>query len=660
MPAYSGAELRTRDKAIEERHRKELAVADAKAQRLRYAYDGRSNELHAYKKLGNDVAEKLGFSSLDEIQTFLDIADEQVPYKDLADRVEALKAEVALERRDNEDLRDELEYMREERDLLRVALDQAESARLSQTTGQALAQELVELRTRLYAAQDKAHRSQIYFKERFATWKAFKVWMQEKEEEFKVKTKGMRTAEKTRHREALYVKEGRKLKEVGLESDEDPDNEMGLPETPFLMIKPPSSVPQGPASSPTVVPSNTPAIREGGDKLPKTPASSSTRTPLQFESIGISRPSIANQRSPPSSLAAPSKLCEIIDLSNDVIDSSQTEDDSQDWATIIGHLPKKPVNSQENDVTLVSIPPTISKTAKNLKLPAPHPTLPPRPDFPQFGGGDSQKKLPKKQRHSDAFPAAVLKASSDAEEERPRKMRRFSSPVRAPLAPIFTRGLRTSKEGVSPRRGRENWMGPLERRAAAKAGENMPTSTPANTCASKALTDYSAFKGRGRYGKASATGKDTINESYAIDPAQNSGRDFQYDAVVRGKDDRRRMAGGDCECCRDYYEAIGPLPSRLQPPLWRSPPASPEKAAGARPCRRADAGREDITAHKQAISRHRHNWARASTPPSYWHIGFPTTQEAESINEKAARMHSQKRHDVEAEAAGGGRYYKTK
>ncbi|KAJ7139525.1 DNA repair protein endonuclease SAE2/CtIP C-terminus-domain-containing protein [Mycena epipterygia] len=240
------------------------------------------------------------------------------------------------------------------------------------------------------------------------------------------------------------------------------------------------------------------------------------------------------------------------------------------------------------------------------------------------------------------------------------KTRRLSSPVRIPLAVIPTTG-RSWKDGAKTNtsRGQENRVVHLDHqeKSNGKRRENAPTSTPTNTSASKQLTDYSAFKGRGRYGKAS--GNDTINATYAIDPVQNGGMDFQYDAVVRGKEDRRRMQGGDCECCRDYYEAIGPLPSRLQAPLWRSPPNSPEKN---KPCRRnGDAGREDaISSHKQAISRHRHNWARANTPPSYWHIGFPSTQEAQNINEKAATMHQQKRLDIQAEAENGGRYYKTK
>jgi hypothetical protein len=56
-----------------------------------------------------------------------------------------------------------------------------------------------------------------------------------------------------------------------------------------------------------------------------------------------------------------------------------------------------------------------------------------------------------------------------------------------------------------------------------------------------------------------------------------------------------------------------------------------------------------ITLHKQAISRHRHHWERPRTPPGYWNIGFPDTQEAANINERAREMHRRKRDEVESE-----------
>ena len=49
--------------------------------------------------------------------------------------------------------------------------------------------------------------------------------------------------------------------------------------------------------------------------------------------------------------------------------------------------------------------------------------------------------------------------------------------------------------------------------------------------------------------------------------------------------------------------------------------------------------------------------ARANTPPGYWNIGFPDTQEVGDINEKAEAMHRKKREEVEREVgSGGGKY----
>ncbi|KAF8876589.1 DNA repair protein endonuclease SAE2/CtIP C-terminus-domain-containing protein [Infundibulicybe gibba] len=240
---------------------------------------------------------------------------------------------------------------------------------------------------------------------------------------------------------------------------------------------------------------------------------------------------------------------------------------------------------------------------------------------------------------------------------RPRKMRRLSEEPEivqdTPSRPTFMRRKR-DQDGFLDTSSRTP-MGPKPSQPG--SSKNTPG-------------DYSAFKGRGRYGKAAEATEgtpQTINQLYEIDKSRNGGLDFQYDEVVRGKDDRRRMDAGDCECCRDYYEGVGPLPNRLQPPLWRSPPATP-----VRPCRRHGAGssapasarpKEDlpkqISSHKQAISRHRHDWARANTPPGYWGIGFPDTQEVDDINQKAMKMHEQKRDELEnAVQRGEGRYKK--
>ena len=128
-----------------------------------------------------------------------------------------------------------------------------------------------------------------------------------------------------------------------------------------------------------------------------------------------------------------------------------------------------------------------------------------------------------------------------------------------------------------------------------------------------------------------------------------------------------------------YYKAVGKLPPPPQAPLWRSPRTTPTKAKSATASGRkhladassvpnsprkrrerpesdadededADAEAAHIAAHKQRISRHRQQWERPKTPPGYWEIAFPDTQEVAAINERAREMHEQKRARVEEEA----------
>ncbi|KAH7340865.1 hypothetical protein B0J17DRAFT_653099 [Rhizoctonia solani] len=189
----------------------------------------------------------------------------------------------------------------------------------------------------------------------------------------------------------------------------------------------------------------------------------------------------------------------------------------------------------------------------------------------------------------------------------------------------------------------------------------------------QAMGDYQQFKGRGRYAVASKAGDKTINSEFEIIPAHNEGMAFEYDSVVRDKNERKKLTAGDCIACKEYYEAVGAMPTRPGAPLWRSPP--PEgTGSSSRPhsCKHKgtsgdasglvdvdmDEG-EEMVAHKQAISRHRHKWVPASTPPDYWNIGFPDTQQVQEINRRAGELHNQKRTAVEQEASReGGRYRK--
>ncbi|KAH8108219.1 DNA repair protein endonuclease SAE2/CtIP C-terminus-domain-containing protein [Cristinia sonorae] len=138
---------------------------------------------------------------------------------------------------------------------------------------------------------------------------------------------------------------------------------------------------------------------------------------------------------------------------------------------------------------------------------------------------------------------------------------------------------------------------------------------------------YSCYKGKGRYAKQAEP--PSLGESSRKPPAG-----FKYDEVVRGSRQRKHLHAGDCECCHEYYESVGPQPPRLQPPLWRSPPAARRDQAVHTPTASEDIS-SNIDAHKHEISRHRHQWQPPATPPGYWTIGFPDTQEIADINNAA-------------------------
>ncbi|KAF9261626.1 hypothetical protein L218DRAFT_988725 [Marasmius fiardii PR-910] len=207
-----------------------------------------------------------------------------------------------------------------------------------------------------------------------------------------------------------------------------------------------------------------------------------------------------------------------------------------------------------------------------------------------------------------------------------------------------------------------------------------PTSTAA-TGTSEDPGDYSVYKGRGRYAPISVSSVEDrrLNELFVVNADQNQGLDHEYDHVIRGKE-RKRLLAGDCDECREYYEAIGPMPPRLHQPLWSSPISSPVKETKEHSCQhvhnkgkgRVEADntvlgmipesptphRRMVDSHRQEISRHRVQWERGKTPPGYWDIGFPDTQQAQAINEEAKELHRQKFKAVQKEALNGNGRYK--
>ncbi|KAK8853260.1 hypothetical protein IAR55_003962 [Kwoniella newhampshirensis] len=138
---------------------------------------------------------------------------------------------------------------------------------------------------------------------------------------------------------------------------------------------------------------------------------------------------------------------------------------------------------------------------------------------------------------------------------------------------------------------------------------------------------YASYKKGGRY-NAPEEIQTAIRDEYEIDPEQNEGASFAFHDVKRKKAERKGLHGGDCECCKGYYEAVGEIPRYNQGPVWKDPEVVEGTAA------EGDWVRE----HQNKVSRHRETWTKPPTPPGYWKIGFPNTQDVAEQNEAADRM----------------------
>ncbi|KAI5454056.1 hypothetical protein NCC49_005047 [Naganishia albida] len=160
-------------------------------------------------------------------------------------------------------------------------------------------------------------------------------------------------------------------------------------------------------------------------------------------------------------------------------------------------------------------------------------------------------------------------------------------------------------------------------------------------------------------------------EKYEINPDRNHGLSYAYHQVERRKEERKKLTGHGCIECENYYNAVGEMPVVSRAPIWRSP--SPESKCkdvrgSARKCPHGrhvvgeDAAEDEHGDHgdemteqgkqrvKNRISRHREDWTAPSTPPMYWNIGFPSTQDVAVINQEAQRQKEAKRAEMRREA----------
>ncbi|PPQ82267.1 hypothetical protein CVT26_010065 [Gymnopilus dilepis] len=727
---YSGSSLRERDQIIHEKYQKEIRDLELKIQRIRYTADETSKQLFDSHNRGRRLAESLGFQDTYDAQVAIDASDSKLTYRECLDRIKELEAELSSEKKEVQLLHCKLRNA--ERDNKRLTLEKRNL--------EARYDDLLDKKTRATEEFKKNYKKwylaniwlfggqlesdpgktakQIYGDKLAAKQKEAIEFgggpdLPDGIVDFVVEilfsdhiaSIDYETAIRTRHtspRKAGTPKA--RVPSIDKENEGTPRPVVKELKTevfsqPMALLSPGQRTPRMPlrdslltSVSNVIAPSASPTIFLSRSTYaaadPPPLSTSTTRVALSLKAVNAHADTAeeASQiTSPIDTRSSNILLSSSPSIPRKLNHSSDTEDDSQG---IGAHI----LTSQRVLIpAALLVPSTNPRTGKPVffKVPAPPPTAGPS-RLANTTLNTPQSELPSRPLLSQSEPGprrtAVLAenvrrkeppqlSEHDRESGRPSKMRRISeNPYDRPGDLSRAKPSSTASE---PRPSASDAVLARTGKGRASADDSTPLAT--KNKGKRPLEDYSAFKGRGRYGKAAQD--DNATEELLINMMRwcvTETKDASWTLVTVNAVERWIVLKfvlrhtDHCSYPVQYYENVGPLPNRLQQPLWRSPTSSPSKRC---PRHGASAGRDrvdnrtspstsraarrlsDIESHKKTISRHRHTWARAATPPGYWEIGFPNTQEVGNINEKAEEMHKRKKEEIEREAArAGGRY----
>ncbi|RPD61556.1 hypothetical protein L226DRAFT_485405 [Lentinus tigrinus ALCF2SS1-7] len=669
---------------------KQVQFLENKVNKLRHLNDSLNKEVFEAIQRGHRLAAKLGYADLDDAERSLATQADggsaaqqsqleqlsQYPADELAGHVQALQAElvshVQLSKSTLGALQDALEGMAElraENERLKGTLEDSrkEQNAKGEVSGsaQGVAQELADVQEKLLTLQGKytalrtaKQKADEQHKKDFATYKAFRDFYEERE------------AKRAAHKR-------RKLNPKGEDDGGDGGGDKGEGSS-SVSLKQAMRRAKTPTMDRIHKKSRTQTMRSRSGLV--TPAKSSQRTPsppvLTSKDVNSSSPTPTSSGAPtptkprvikplPHKAVKREPSVVIPDL-NEVAGSSETEPESQPVqflypsqqnvtevppSTAPQKRPRSPAPDRDSSETEIESqgpafifpPEMVPLTPAQVTDMTPRPALR-REKQHQLHTPVSMPRPLQSGKGKERIKQETVTMPPPSSPSRSNRFRQYPPPreARLPDTPV----------SLPTRKGKER---------VTENDENAPdgTGSAPSTPSKKHPSSYSIYKGRGRYGAEAQAARETINAMYEIDPERNNGVNFQFEEVVRDKEKRKHMHAADCECCRDYYEAVGPLPSRLQPPAWRSPQSKDKK-------RKRDSfedgdddrNAEAIEKHKQEISRHRQHWARGETPPGYWNIGFPDTQEVEAMNAEAQRMHERKQALVAQDAQRGGKYRK--
>ena len=161
-------------------------------------------------------------------------------------------------------------------------------------------------------------------------------------------------------------------------------------------------------------------------------------------------------------------------------------------------------------------------------------------------------------------------------------------------------------------------------------------------------------------------------DDFRINPDYNNGLDYAYRDVVRGRENRKCLAGcTDPSCCGKGFRALAEIATPIRENLTPAQREEEDKLLteflGRDTARLIKhMGKEErretlIKAKTRELAnkhgKHRHAYERRKSPPGFWRADFPTTQEEAEDREKAKvfeRDLVQKRY--EEAMRGGGKW----
>ncbi|KAJ3904342.1 hypothetical protein F5879DRAFT_801911 [Lentinula edodes] len=698
--AFSSATFRERDKAVQRKHDEDTRSFKVMLDKANHANAGLRASLFDLKNRSNRLVQSLGFSDLMEAQVHVDAgnsANRQMKYRDYLKTIgnledELKQAKILIVKMENRERELEEEYT-----TLRKAKDESASAYRQLCKENQNLQERFDATIKANCAAEERRRKD------YDKWTHFKRWILciAELEQFKQYEKEVgldRVDRGDRAKELFRIVKGKKYKLSQLDSLEDQMREFfrSLSSTLFVnTLLAVFDLAEQDSNESRMVPTPASIIRTENTntaKLPSlTPFSPSSKANKPFNHDNLSPSPLFD----PNTTVIPARLRWSQFPPHAIITAPVTDRSRtplrclpQTNPSNVRAGPLKPIAHPGSATYSCPTPRIVASSDQpttNLNAYIPQPHRPQRIRSPMLASirRNANAKASSSSSHADSSPPARRSPLSPTPVSR---IRRAISPILPELenedrldeqgSELPPTKYRKSTAGRRIPSGSDNAAGKDDdrdrttsglARAKARTGEVNVVASTSKSTPKGPLDDYLMYKGRGRYGKNEIRGEEdtAINGMYEINPAQNAGLEYQYDEVVRGREKRKRLLGEDCDDCREYYEAVGPMPPRLQPPLWKSPVKdshNPDPLSKRCPHHRQirstpSTSAPGIAAHKQNISRHRAVWARGNTPPAYWDIGFPDTQRAEEINESAREMQRKKKEMIEMEAAReGGRY----